>query len=140
MSNCRVLAVERQRLESEIPGQNSHALWKSKMPQLGRHFAPEKSDQSAVVAWENHLSQWGQKSLDAMAPDARSIEISRREAGASAAKDAVAKSVAAGGELTITPIVDPSSRLPASMNMLVLGMPPSVFLDRKQMGHVPIEP
>lgn len=110
------------------------------MPQLGRHFAPAKSDQSAVVAWENRLSQWGQKSLDATAPDARPIEISRREAGASAAKDAVAKSVAAGGELTITPIVDPSSRLPVSMNMLVLGMPPSVFLDRKQMGHVPIEP
>ena len=98
-------------------------------PQIGRHFVAEKSDQRAVAAWENRLSQWGQKKLDRLTPEEKAIEIARREAGASAAREATNKTVAAGGELTIGPIVEPGSPSSAFLNMLVLGLAPSTFLD-----------
>lgn len=99
-------------------------------PQIGRFFEESKSDASAVNDWNSKLSKWGEKSLEKLGPEERTLELARREAGAAAAREATRTSVSNGGEITIGPVVSDNSPLSASRNMLMLALSPSDLLDR----------
>lgn len=62
-------------------------------PQLGRFFEESKSDAAEVTAWNSKLSQWGQKFLDKMSQEEKKLEVTRRDAGATAAREATRLSV-----------------------------------------------
>ena len=113
-------------------GSSGKSGWFSGIPPqipLSRHFEASKSDPASVAAWESKLGQWGLKSLEKYSQEERKTESARREAGALAAKDAIQRSVAAGGELTIGPMVDATSSLSASQNMLMIAQSPSILLE-----------
>ena len=98
-------------------------------PRIGRYFEVGKADSSAVSAWEGQLKNWGDRSLDRLSAEERKKESSRREMGAQTAKQAAQDAAAAGGELTVGPMISEGSPLSASRNMLMLAAPPSQVLD-----------